>query len=271
MITYRTEVQIIQGTTLLNIWKGFCEWRQTSRYAGTLEKYWLYLNSDSLKTKNVLFELKNRSKSQIERVYDENQQILLIIYIQSISFSYYSFPKYAIFLLSIISLPIILMFINVMPIRIIGFVLMIVLFFLILISGIRCYKGYLTKIEEKYKNLFGKTPNEIKKLLKDVSKIDNSYKLSWMSKYIKTALIGFDEHNETIAIKNLENFFKEYEDFDKNRVKGPKNKRNFKDFCQIANILTRKLEYNYKSQITQAVIMMMITTLIIITIAMMMN
>lgn len=122
MITYRTEVQIIQGTTLLNIWKGFCEWRQTSRYAGTLEKYWLYLNSDSLKTKNVLFELKNRSKSQIERVYDENQQILLIIYIQSISFSYYSFPKYAIFLLSIISLPIILMFINVMPIRIIGFV-----------------------------------------------------------------------------------------------------------------------------------------------------
>lgn len=83
MITYRTEIQLVSGTRLLDIWKGFCKWREKSRYSPFLEKQWLYLNADILRTENILFEMKNGNSSQIERFYDENQKLLSIMYIQN--------------------------------------------------------------------------------------------------------------------------------------------------------------------------------------------
>lgn len=83
MITYRTEIQLVSGTRLLDIWKGFCKWREKSRYSAFLEKQWLYLNADILRTENILFEMKNGNSSHIERFYDENQKLLSIMYIQN--------------------------------------------------------------------------------------------------------------------------------------------------------------------------------------------
>ncbi len=128
---------------------------------------------------------------------------------------------------------------------IILYIILPIVLLVIIITGICSYKKYIQKKEKQYKTLFGKTSKETKLLIDKVSKIDE-YELKNMSKYLEKALIAFDEHNETATIDNLEEFFRIYRRFNDNFVKGPENKKNYKEFCQIANILAKKLEYNYE-------------------------
>lgn len=176
--------------------------------------------------------------------------ILFILIAQSISFAFYSSRVFAIFLLSIFFSAITVMTINECSIH--SEVLSKILYIItpiavcvIIISGITSYKEYFRKKDKQYKTLFGKTAKETKLIINKISKIDK-YELKDMAKYLEKALIAFDDHNETAAVDNLESFFRKHNRFNDSVLKGPENKNNYKDFCEIANTLANKLEYKYE-------------------------
>lgn len=175
---------------------------------------------------------------------------LFIILAQSISFTFYASRTFAILFLSIFFIAITVMTINECSIHAnflskILYIIMPIVTFIIIIAGIRSYKQYTQKKEKQYKTLFGKTTKETKLLINKVSKI-NKYDLKDMANYLDKALTAFDEHNETAAVDNLESFFRKNTRYNEKNVKGPENKKNYKDFCQIANKLAKKLEYKYE-------------------------
>lgn len=175
--------------------------------------------------------------------------IIFIFTAQSLSFTFYSSRTFAIILLTLHFITITIMAINERSIHlkklsVILYISLLLIQIVVLITGISSYRKYITKTEKKYKTLFGKTLKEINTLINKVKKIDK-YDLKEMAKSLKRSLTAFDEHNETAAVDNLEEFFRRNSRFNDTKVKGPENKRNYKEFCQIADILAKKLEYKY--------------------------
>ena len=66
-----------------------------------------------------------------------------------------------------------------------------------------------------------------------------------MSNYLKKCLIAFEVNDEVKAIDNLEEFYRYYRIIKESSIKGPTNKKNYKELCDIAKILAEKLEYTY--------------------------
>lgn len=81
MITFRTEIQLREKTTIPDIWEGFCNWRKNARFSSDIEKKWFSQNSNYVKTGTVV--LKSIEKKTTIRTYsDAKNCILLIQYIE---------------------------------------------------------------------------------------------------------------------------------------------------------------------------------------------
>lgn len=83
MITYRCEIQLVSGTTFLDIWNGFCIWRMKSKFTSQKEHTWLSENHEILKTETVTFSLKDGISTTIERFLDKDRNLFVIRYIQT--------------------------------------------------------------------------------------------------------------------------------------------------------------------------------------------
>lgn len=83
MITYRCELQLIDETSFLDIWKGFCTWRSNSKYTPTKERNWINANNDFLSSESVTFEFTNNRFTKIERIINEEEKLFCIRYIQN--------------------------------------------------------------------------------------------------------------------------------------------------------------------------------------------
>ena len=83
MITYRVEIQFLEETKILDIWKAFCDWRRKSKHCNPTEKIWFDENSEILRSENIFFKSDSRhGSSQITRIYNEKRKILAIQYVQ---------------------------------------------------------------------------------------------------------------------------------------------------------------------------------------------
>ena len=81
MITFRTELQLLNGTTVDDIWNGFCAWREKAKHSTRIEKIWFSQNSNCLKTRAVQLKSKHE-ESTIKTFIDKSRNLMLIQYIQ---------------------------------------------------------------------------------------------------------------------------------------------------------------------------------------------
>ena len=174
--------------------------------------------------------------------------LIFIFVAQYISYIYYSSRSLAIFFLSSISILVLATTVNEFSLHIpyiskFAILLALLLIILLFPIGIKCLKKYGKMQEEK----FGRSLKEINYIIKNASKSGkHDYELRNMVKYLKRAVAAFELNDESEAIDNLESYFKYYDRFDEDDVKGPTNKKNFKEFCTLADLLAKKLEYKHK-------------------------
>ena len=174
--------------------------------------------------------------------------LIFLLLAQSISYTYYSSKSFAIKMLILVTLTVIITIVNESLnfyfLEKINLIITILLFIIIFISGLKNIKKYKKNRRERLQSIFGKTQTEIYTIIDNVSKIDH-YELKKMSNYLKKCLIAFEVNDEVKAIDNLEEFYRYYRIIKESSIKGPTNKKNYKELCDIAKILAEKLEYTY--------------------------